>query len=194
MSNDSHSTYFKQRMEELTKANEQKRLAQLQQQYITPPDYTNMSLRDELKTRLELQEMDELQKKYGQQQYGDATAQKLDKYISGYKYPQGKVTTGLIAPINDMIRNYKTMKNMKLKESDPFFHCKANYEAASRGAYGTAVANVIDVGKELFDNIINKYPIEDSLRDYRANLKGQIGAWKGQTLQEACPTHHKYYK
>ena len=26
MSNDSHSTYFKQRMEELTKANEQKRL------------------------------------------------------------------------------------------------------------------------------------------------------------------------
>lgn len=194
MSNDSHSTYFKQRMEELTKANEQKRLAQLQQQYTTPPDYTNMSLRDELKTRLELQEMNDLQKKYGQQQYGDATAQKLDKYISGYEYPQGKVTTGLIAPINDMIRNYKTMKNMKLKESDPFFHCKANYEAASRGAYGTAVANVIDVGKELFDNIINKYPMEDSLRDYRANLRGQIGAWKGQTLQETCPTHHKYYK
>ena len=92
MSNDSHSTYFKQRMEELTKANEQKRLAQLQQRYKTTPDYTNMSLRDELKTRLELQEMDELQKKY----------QNPIKSVYDFGQTVGTVAGNLSASMKDM--------------------------------------------------------------------------------------------
>lgn len=52
------------RMEELTRENEQKRLAKLQKQYPTTPDYSNMSLRDELKTRFDLDELNQLKQKY----------------------------------------------------------------------------------------------------------------------------------
>lgn len=127
--------------------------------------------------------------------YGDKTAKKLDNYMKNYTMPKGKTRTGLVAPKNDMFRNYDTMREMELKESDPFFHCKANYEATSRGGlYGATVANIIDTGKEIKDIFINKYPVSDSLRDYRANLRGQKGALKGKSLQETCPTHHTKYK
>jgi hypothetical protein len=127
--------------------------------------------------------------------YGDKTAKKLDNYLQNYTIPVGKTKTGLAAPAKDMFRNYDTMKNMKLKESDPFFHCKANYEATKRGGlYGLAVANVIDTGKEIKDLIVSKYPLDDSLRDYRANLKGQKGALQKKSLEETCPTHHTKYK
>lgn len=188
---------FQQQMSLIRQNNERKRLAELQSKYQTAPDYTNMSLRDELNTRYEIGEMNQLQQKYppeNQTSYGNATAKKLNDYISNYQYPKGNVKTGLIAPVNDMLRNYNTMKTMQLKESDPFFHCKANYEAASQGIYGTIVANTIDLGKEIWDNVVKHRPIEDSFRDYRANLRGQKGAWNNQSLQETCPTHHKYYK
>jgi len=87
------------------------------------------------------------------------------------------------------------MRKMGLKESDTFFHCKANYEATKRGGlYGATVANVIDISKEVKDLLKNKYPVRDSLRDYRANFRGQKGALQGKSLRETCPTHHTKYK
>ena len=83
---------------------------------------------------------------------------------------------------------------MGLKESDPFFHCKANYEAASRGTYSGLAAYALDVVKEIKDIGYNHRPISDSLRDFRANIRGQQGAKKGKTLEETCPTHHTKYK
>jgi len=57
------------------------------------------------------------------------------------------------------------MRKMGLKESDTFFHCKANYEATKRsGLYGATV------------------------------LRGQKGALQGKSLRETCPTHHTKYK
>ena len=91
-----------------------------------------MCLRDELQTRFDLQELNNLQQKYPevtptytttkipQAQYGDATAKALDNYIKDYQYHTGTVRSRLVAPINDMIRNYDTMKDMELKESDFF--------------------------------------------------------------------------
>jgi len=38
------------------------------------------------------------------------------------------------------------------------------------------------------DIFINKYPIADSVRDYRANLRGQRGALQGKTLEK--PVRH----
>ncbi len=124
--------------------------------------------------------------------YGDKTAKRLDAYLKGYTIPKGRVRTGLIAPFHDMQRNFNTMNQLQLKESDPFFHCKANYEAASRGLYGTSVAATIGYGKEIKDAL--KYPITDGLRDLRANARGRHGARTGKTLQETCPTHHTKYK
>lgn len=69
--------------------------------------------------------------------YGDKTAKALDNYMKDYKITTGKTRTGVVAPFYDLKRNHDTMKKMELKESDPFFHCKANYEATSRGGkYG----------------------------------------------------------
>ncbi|MBR5598538.1 MAG: hypothetical protein IKW39_00705 [Alphaproteobacteria bacterium] len=55
---------------------------------------------------------------------------------------------------------------MRLKESDPFFHCKANYEATSRGSIGEKVAEKLGNAKENFDYYYNQ-------------------AWKGLSKQEA---------
>ena len=79
--------------------------------------------------------------------YGDKTAKQLDNYMKNYKIPKGKTRTGLVAPIKDLKRNHDEMKQMKLKTSDPFFHCKANYEAASRCKYGSFVADKLGVLK-----------------------------------------------
>lgn len=62
------------------------------------------------------------------------------------------------------------------------------------GVYGAGVANIIDAGKEMKDIFINKYPIADSVRDYRAYLRVQRGALQGKTLEKNCPTHHTKYK
>ena len=91
-----------------------------------------------------------------------------------------------------MQRNFNTMNQLQLKESDLFFHCKANYEAASRGLYGASVAATIGYAKEIKDAL--KYPITDGLRDLRANARGRHGARTGKTIQETCPTHHTKYK
>ena len=53
--------------------------------------------------------------------YGDKTAKELDIYLKNYQPEQGKTRTGLVAPAKDMFRNYNTMKEMKLKESDSLF-------------------------------------------------------------------------
>ncbi len=55
---------FQQQMSLIRQNNERKRLAELQSKYQTAPDYTNMSLRDELNTRYEIGEMNQLQQKY----------------------------------------------------------------------------------------------------------------------------------
>ncbi len=92
MSNNSKLTPFQQYMEELTKAKEQKRLAQLQQKYTTSPDYSKMSLRDELKTRFDLQEMNDLQKKY----------QNPIKSLYNLGQTAGTVAGNLFASMKDM--------------------------------------------------------------------------------------------
>ncbi len=84
------------------------------------------------------------------------------------------------------------MNELELKESDPFFHCKAHYEAASRGAYGAAVSAVGGYLKEAKD--IFKYPLDDCKKDLRANARGRLGVKEGKSLRETCPTHHTKYK
>lgn len=59
-------TYKRKLLEE----NERNRLSELQTKYngVGTPDYENMSLRDELQTRFDLDELKNLQQKYGVQQ------------------------------------------------------------------------------------------------------------------------------
>ncbi len=132
------------------------------------------------------------QEKVGKQtQYGDTTAKELDNYIRDYKLPKGKTRTGLLAPIYDFVRNYQAMEDLKLKESDKFFHCKANYEAASRGAYGALIAGLISVGREITDELRKGDSWEDIWSDIKADERGIYGGAQKKSLRDTCPTHHK---
>ena len=99
-----------------------------------------------------------------------------------------------MAPIYDFVRNYQAMEDLKLKESDKFFHCKANYEAASRGAYGALIAGLISVGREITDELRKGDSWEDIWSDIKADERGISGGSQKKSLRETCPTHHKKYK
>ena len=126
--------------------------------------------------------------------YGDKTSKALDDYLKEYKLPTGTTRSGLVAPFKDLQRNYKIMKTMNLDPSDHFFHCKANYEAASRGRYGAAVAAGAGYLRELADTIIKRDSISAARSDLRANARGRAGAIAGKSLKATCPTHHTKYK
>lgn len=58
--------------------------------------------------------------------------------------------------INDMNRNYWDMKRDNTIKADDYFHCKANYEATSRGRIGEKVAKKLGDAKEEFDYYYNQ--------------------------------------
>ena len=57
----------------------------------------------------------------------------------------------------DMTKNYFNMKKDKTINGDDYFHCLANYEAASRGPLGAKTAQAVGDYKELFDYYYNQY-------------------------------------
>ena len=119
------------------------------------------------------------------------TRNELNKYVENNNYST-KTRTGIMAPFNDIKRNYDDMKRLKLIGSDKFFHCKGNYEAAKRGIWGKTVATTMSLAKEAKD--VFQYGFRDSSKDWRANKRGWDGAKENKKLLDACPTHPKYYK
>ena len=99
-----------------------------------------------------------------------------------------------MAPVIDFARNYATMHTKALKESDQFFHCKANYEATTRGKHGERTAKKLSNLRENFDRYVKGDTLESSLKDQRTNIRGRSGAKSGKSLKETCPTHHSKYK
>ncbi|MBQ8751046.1 MAG: hypothetical protein IJZ30_05375 [Alphaproteobacteria bacterium] len=68
--------------------------------------------------------------------------------------------------VRDLNRNYWDMRRDNTVGGDDYFHCKANYEATSRGHIGEKVAERLGNAKENFDYYYNQ-------------------AWKGLSKQEA---------
>ena len=95
-----------------------------------------------------------------------------------------KTRTGLFAPLKDFIRNFNDMNKTNFIGGDKYFHCKANYEAGSRGVYGNLVGLLLSLLKESKD--VFKYGPNESLSDMKANISGLRGANKGKTLSESC--------
>ena len=85
--------------------------------------------------------------------YGAATAKALDNYLKDYKIPKWPNYFGPVAPVIDFGRNYIDMHKKNLDPSDKFFHCKANYEAASRDGYvyNDTIAKLLGDLREWFD-------------------------------------------
>ena len=107
-----------------------------------------------------------------------------DEKEAQQKNQADKTRTGLFAPLKDFIRNFNDMNKTNFIGGDKYFHCKANYEAGSRGVYGNLVGLLLSLLKESKD--VFKYGPNESLSDMKANISGLRGANKGKTLSESC--------
>lgn len=82
--------------------------------------------------------------------------------------------------IYDMTKNYVNMRTDNTIGADDYFHCLANYEAASRGPTGEKTAKTVGDSKELFDYYLNQnlkgMPMDLAYKDYlHDKLVNEIG-------------------
>lgn len=125
---------------------------------------------------------------------GLKTKKELDKYLENYKIPKWPGYFGPLPPVIDFARNYTTMRSKNLDLSDKFFHCKANYEALTRGKYGSAIAKELSDLRENFDQKIKGDSLKSSQEDMKANFRGRHGAAMKKSLKATCPTDYRKYK
>ncbi len=88
----------------------------------------------------------------------------------------------------DFAQNYEDMKEANTIGADKYFHCKANFQAASRGWDGSRAAEKLSDLREDFGQAIKGDPEEDEIRDQNANHVGRIAAEQNssQTAADAC--------
>lgn len=98
--------------------------------------------------------------------------------------------------ISDLSRNYFDMKKDNTIGGDDYFHCKANYEATSRGITGEKIAKKLSDLKEDFDYYYNqahkglskKQAQKDRIHDKSINKVGRQRAKSGiyGNSRDAC--------
>ena len=180
----------------------------MQAKYPNPDniDYGNMSLRNELQTRFDLNEMNNLQQKYKSQQTSLAqpritsnTSSAANKSLNTIKQKQSPIQQ-IVGAIGDMSSNYFNMKKDNTINGDDYFHCKANYEAASRGYIGAKTAELLGDAKENYwdywDNQFRKGLTRsqadlDKRHDKRVNKIGRQRAQSGlySNSRDACNSY-----
>jgi hypothetical protein len=91
----------------------------------------------------------------------------------------------------DFLRNYTDMREANFKESDKYFHCKANCEASRRGLAGEATAIGISELREWLDHHIKGDSQKDCDDDRAANRHGLNSAKKNpnQSCRQACDVY-----
>ena len=82
----------------------------------------------------------------------------------------------------DMAKNYMDMREANFKNSDKYFHAKANYEAAKRGPGGEAASRHISAAREWFSS-----DAADSAADHEANNWGRAGNDPNKYRPEGLP-------
>ncbi len=73
----------------------------------------------------------------------------------------------------DFYKNYSDMRQANWKDSDKYFHAKANFQATHRGPGGEFFAERFSNLREIWDQRVKGYPFSDSQLDQRANLFGR---------------------
>ena len=88
----------------------------------------------------------------------------------------------------DFTKNYFVMRAKDVKLSDRYFHCKANFEAGSRGIYGEEMAEILSDFRERNDKRRKGDSEEEIASDQQANIFGRDMARSGRynSGQEAC--------
>ena len=102
----------------------------------------------------------------------------------------------VVGSVEDMVTEYYKMKNHGYKYLDDYHHCKANYNAASRGPLGYNTAKYLGDAKEVFDFYWNRLykgkslqeAVDDKNHDLGVNAvgrqRGSSGLYDG--AQDAC--------
>ena len=90
-----------------------------------------------------------------------------------------------IGAVSDFTINYSDMRKANTIGADKYFHCKANYEAASRGIIGKKVAKGLSNARELVD-VLRGGNKEASAADQTANVYGREQANKHKNGKSAC--------
>lgn len=101
--------------------------------------------------------------------------------------------------VGDMYKNYRDMRDDNTEKADDYFHCKANYEAASRGKWGEKTAQYVGDVKEEFDYFKNRITknlsaleaYEDYLHDKDVNTQGRFQVKSGlyNNSKDGCRYH-----
>ncbi|MEJ8606117.1 serum amyloid a protein [Riemerella anatipestifer] len=112
---------------------------------------------------------------------GDPPSKKSIKKLAKEKYDQAKqklsdmreYLSDFYGGINDFIDTYNEMKTANWKNSDKYFHSKANYKATLRGPGGEAAAIKMSNLREITDQYIKGDSRASSIADQKANLYGR---------------------
>lgn len=97
------------------------------------------------------------------------------------------VSDALSGAYHDFKDNYKKMKEARTIDADKYFHCKANYEAASRGPVGYAASKALSDGREVY-GFLKGDGLKDIHEDQIANTYGRVLGQSGlfHSGKEAC--------
>ena len=168
-----NKTLFQQQLDELKRAGNERRFNELQSKYQSPEtiDYSNMSLRDELQTRFDLDELNRLSAELGKEntsnkEYNDKYRGYIDKYLP-----------------DSFVQSYDTLNNAKEQMekvnrigADNYYHSVAMCENAKAGRPLSSL--LLGLAKEGYD-VVNKYGnkplgeiISDSSKDMKNNMRG----------------------
>ena len=109
-----------------------------------------------------------------------------------------------VGAASDMYKEYRTMKSHNFKSTDDYYHCKANYEATSRGPIGEATSRGLGNLKENFDYQWNMYYKGLSKKDAQWDMKHDLkvnedGRRRAKSLlyessQDACADYRNKNK
>ncbi len=163
--------------------------------------YKNMTLRQELEARFD--EVDRKQKEQDALDYIRNNMQNVTNKIEFDKYNKVSQVTTQQSPIQqiiggamDMVSEYFKMKKHGYKNLDDYHHCKANYNAASRGPYGYNTAKALGDTKEQFDFYWNQAykglsendAQKDKIHDLGVNASGRLRGDSGlyNNAKDAC--------
>jgi serum amyloid A protein len=84
-----------------------------------------------------------------------------------------KIPIDFVKGANDFQKNYSDMRRANWKNSDKYFHAKANFQAAHHGPGGILFAIFFSNIREMWDQNVKGYPSFDSELDQSANQFGR---------------------
>ncbi|XP_060074381.1 serum amyloid A-5 protein-like [Ylistrum balloti] len=82
---------------------------------------------------------------------------------------------GAVLGARDMYRGYRDMRRANWRNSDKYFHARANYDVARHGPGGRWAARVISNARENWQGSVSGRGYEDTRADQEANRWGRNG-------------------